>query len=301
MVHARPIPTLSDKKLLALEKQATSIREDLIHMLAHAGSGHSAGPLDLADIFTAFYFHILEHKPKKPSWEDRDRLLLSCGHNVPVRYVAMAHAGFFPKEKLKTFRQFGSTLQGHPEIAFLPALENTSGPLGDGAAQSVGVAYASKQDQVDWHTYCILSDGELEAGIVWESALFAAHHKLDNLTWVIDRNFIQIDGSTELVSTLEPLHDKFASFGFEVVEVDGHNIREFVEACAYAKAITDRPTVIIAHTVPGKGVDFMEGNYLWHGTIPGIGPENKVKHEDQEKAAIRSIRTLGGKIISEME
>lgn len=301
MAHTRPIPILSEKKLIALEARATAIREDLIHMLARGGSGHSAGPLDLADIFTAFYFHILEHNSKKPAWKDRDRLLLSCGHNVPIRYVTMAHAGYIEKSVLKTFRKLGSPLQGHPEITFLPALENTSGPLGDGAAQSVGLAYAGKCDDVEWHTYCILSDGELEAGIVWESAMFAAKHKLDNLTWIIDRNFIQIDGNTEDIAQIEPLHDKFAAFGFEVVEIDGHNIREFVDACSYAKTITDKPTVIIAHTIPGKGVDYMEGNYLWHGNPPGLGPEDKVKRTEQEKAAVRSIRTLGGKIVSELE
>lgn len=301
MPHIRPIPLLSEKKLLELEARAVEIREDLIHMLARGGSGHSAGPLDLADIFTAFYFHILEHRPKQPMWKERDRLLLSCGHNVPVRYVSMAHAGYIEKSALKTFRQLGSPLQGHPEITHLPALENTSGPLGDGAAQSVGLAYAAKQDAAEWHTYCILSDGELEAGIVWESAMFAAKHKLDNLTWIIDRNFIQIDGNTEDIARLEPLHDKFAAFGFEVVEVDGHNIREFVEACQYSKTISDQPVVIIAHTIPGKGVDFMEGNYLWHGSPPGLGPEDKVARRRQESAAVRSIRTLGGKIVSEID
>lgn len=301
MSHIRPIPLLSEKKLVSLEGRATNIREDLIHMLARAGSGHSAGPLDLADIFTSFYFHILEHRPAQPMWKYRDRLLLSCGHNVPVRYVAMAHAGYFDISALKTFRQLGSPLQGHPEITHLPALENTSGPLGDGAAQSVGVAYAAKQDSAEWHTYCILSDGELEAGIVWESAMIAARHELDNLTWIVDRNFIQIDGNTEDIAALEPLHEKFSSFGFEVVEVDGHNIREFVEACQFAKTITQRPVVIIAHTTPGKGVDYMEGNYLWHGAPPGKGPENKVTRKTQEAAAVRSIRTLGGKIVSEME
>lgn len=301
MAHQRPIPTLSDKKLLELEKRATEIREDLIHMLARAGSGHSAGPLDLADIFTAFYFHILEHRPKTPMWKERDRLLLSCGHTVPVRYVAMAHAGYIKKDILKTFRKLHSPLQGHPEITHLPALENTSGPLGDGAAQSVGIAYAAKMDKAIWHTYCVLSDGELECGIVWESAMFAARHKLDNLTWIIDRNNIQIDGRTEDISHLEPLHEKFTSFGFEVVEVDGHNIREFVESCAYAQTIAERPTVIIAHTIPGKGVDFMEGKYEWHGLPPGLGPEDTVQRINQERAAIRSIRTLGGKITSEME
>jgi transketolase len=300
MPEIRPIANLTDKKLLQLEKKAADIRIDLMKMLENAGSGHSAGPLDLADIFTALYFHILEHNPKKPDWELRDRLLMSCGHNVPIRYATMAHAGYFPKKELMTLRKLGSRLQGHPEITHLPGLENTSGPLGDGSPQSAGLAYIGLQEESPWHVYCILSDGELDAGITWEAAMFAAKYKLYNLTWIIDRNNIQIDGNTEDIMPLEPLHDKFKAFNFEVIEVDGHNIREIIDACALAKTIHS-PVAIIAHTIPGRGVDYMEKDFRWHGVPPGKGPADKVKQDEQLKQALKSIRTMHGKIISEME
>lgn len=301
MPDVRPIPTLTEKKLLNLEKRANDIRQDLLKMLEEAGSGHSAGPLGMADIFTALYFHVLQHDPKKPLWEDRDRLLLSCGHIVPIRYAAMAHAGYFPKSELKTLRKLGSKLQGHPEITHMAGLENTSGPLGDGSPQSCGVAYAGKMDGSPWHTYCIMSDGELEAGITWEAAMFAGRNELHNLTWIIDRNNIQIDGYTEDIMPLEPLRDKFEAFNFEVVEIDGHNIKEFVDACNYTRTIWNRPSVIIAHTIPGKGVDFMEFDYKWHGAPPGKGTEDKVKKDKQLAEALKDLRTLGGKITSEAE
>ncbi len=293
MPEVRAIPELTEKKLLWLEEKANVIRQDILKMLTKAGSGHSAGPLGMADIFTALYFHVLEHNPKKPNWADRDRLLLSNGHICPVRYVTMAHAGYIKMEELNTLRQFGSRLQGHPEIAWLPAMENTSGPLGDGNPQAVGLAYVGKLEKKPWHVYCVMSDGELEAGITWEAALFASKHHLHNLTWIIDRNNIQIDGYTEDVMPLEPLRDKFEAFGFEVIDIDGHNIREFVDACNYAKAYWDKPTVILAHTIPGKGVSFMEFEPKWHGIPP--------KDKDELNLALKELRTLGGKIISESE
>lgn len=301
MPDVRPIATITEKKLLSLEKKANLIRQDLLKMLERAGSGHSAGPLGMADIFTALYFHILNHDPKKPTWKDRDRLLLSCGHIVPIRYAVMAHAGYFPKSTLNTLRKLGSPLQGHPEVHLLPSLENTSGPLGDGSPQSAGMAYIAKAEDLPWHTYCVMSDGELEAGITWEAALFAGRNKLHNLTWIVDRNNIQIDGYTEDIMPLEPLKDKFEAFNFEVVEVDGHNIREFVDACRYAQSIWERPVVIIAHTIPGKGVDFMEFDYKWHGNPPGKGTEEKVAKDKQLQEALKDLRTLGGKITSESE
>ena len=270
-------------------------------MLTAAGSGHSAGPLGMVDIFTALYFHILQHDPKKPGWEERDRLLLSCGHIVPVRYATMAHAGYFPMKDLLTLRKFGSKLQGHPEYHVMPSLENTSGPLGDGSPQSAGMAYVAKREDLPWQTYCVLSDGELEAGITWEAAMFAGKNRLHNLTWIIDRNNIQIDGFTEDIMPLEPLKEKFEAFNFAVIEVNGHNIKEIVEACQYAQSIWEHPVVIIAHTIPGRGVDFMENDYKWHGAPPGKGPEDKVKHEKQRAEALRDLRTLGGRIESESE
>lgn len=297
MAEIRPVPNLTEKKIVELENKAKSIRENLMKMLEKAGSGHSAGPLDLTDIFTALYFHVLEHNPKKPDWELRDRLLLSCGHNVPVRYATMAEAGYFPKKELMTLRKLGSRLQGHPEITHLPGLENTSGPLGDGSPQSAGMAYIGLQDERPWHVYCILSDGELNAGITWEAAMFAAKYNLYNLTWIVDRNNIQIDGETENIMPLEPLHDKFRAFNFEVIEIDGHNMREIIDACTFAKTIHS-PVVIIAHTIPGRGVDYMEKDFRWHGAPPGKGPDDRVAKEKQLKEALKSIRTMHGKIIA---
>lgn len=294
MPHTRQtIAPLTDAKLRKLELQANDIRQDVLSMLTQAGSGHSAGPLGMADIFTALYFHVLHHNPRRPDWVDRDRLFLSNGHIVPIRYATMAHAGYFPKNELRTLRKFGSQLQGHPEYRWLPALENTSGPLGDGSSQAVGAAYIGMLEKAPWHVYCVMSDGELAAGITWEAALFAAKHKLHNLTWIIDRNNIQIDGYTEDIMPLEPLHEKFASFGFTVLEIDGHNIREFVDACDRSKATWETPTVIIAHTIPGKGVSYMEFEPSWHGKPPKAGSELN--------SALKELRTLGGKIQSEME
>ncbi len=284
---------LHDKKLQELEETARSIREDIIDMLVEAGSGHSAGPLGLTDIFTALYFHILVHDPKKPDWEDRDRLLMSCGHNVPVRYVTMAHAGYFPKTHLMTLRKFGSPLQGHPEIEWLPGVENTSGPLGDGSPQAAGMAYAGLLDQKPWRVYCILSDGELEAGITWEAMLFAGRNKLYNCTFIIDRNNIQIDGNTEEVMPLEPLAEKFEAFNLNVIRCAGNSIRDFVTAVERAHGVSEKPSVIIADTIPGYGVDFMEYNFEWHGKPP--------KQGDEAIKAINDLRTLGGVIKSEHE
>lgn len=285
------IAPLTDKKLKMLEIKANDIRQDILAMLNKAGSGHSAGPLGLTDIFTALYFHIMVHDPKKPNWAGRDRLFLSNGHCVPVRYATMASAGYFDRAELSTLRQFGSRLQGHPEMRFLPGLEHTSGPLGDGSSQACGMAYVGKMEKAPWQVYCVMSDGELQAGITWEAALFAAKNQLHNLTWIIDRNNIQIDGNTEDVMPLEPLSEKFEAFGFNVLNIDGHNLQEITAACDQAKATWGQPTVIIAHTIPGKGVDFMENDFTWHGKPP---------NKDELKVALKELRTLGGQIESEM-
>ena len=237
-------------------------------MLAEAGSGHTAGPLGMADIFTAFYFQILKHNPSDPLWIERDRLILSNGHIVPVHYAALAHAGYFPFEETKTLRKLGSRLQGHPEREKLPGIETTSGPLGSGLSQASGIAYAGKMDKADFRTYCLMSDGELQAGNTWEAMMFAGANKLGNLTAVIDRNNIQISGYTENIMPLEPLREKFEAFNWHVVDVDGHNIEEFVNAVEMSKAIFERPTMIIAHTIPGKGIKKIEFDYLWHGKPP---------------------------------
>jgi transketolase len=276
-----------------LETIANDIREDIIRMLEHAGSGHSAGPLGLADIFTALYFDIMKYDPKNPTWEERDILLLSNGHCVPVQYTAMAHAGFFDRKELMTLRQLGSRLQGHPERTKLPGLENTSGPLGSGLSQACGIALALRMDkqQHRW-VYVVMGDGEQDEGNVWEAAMLAGKYKLHNVIAITDRNNIQIDGPTETVMPLEDFKAKWEAFGWHVLEIDGNDIEAVIDACAMARAIIEKPTMIIAHTVPGKGVDFMEYDFAWHGKPPD--------HEQAIKA-LHELRTLGGKIRSEHE
>ncbi len=259
---------IDDKKVKELEVKANEIRQSIIEMLFEAGSGHTAGSLDMADIFTAFYFHILNHDPKNPDMEDRDRLILSNGHIVPVRYASMAHVGYFPIEELKTLRKFGSRLQGHPERERLPGLETTSGPLGSGLGQASGIAYGARMDGKKFRTYCLMSDGEHDAGNIWESVLFAGKNKLSNLTGIIDRNNIQINGVTEDIMPLEPFREKYEAFGWHVIDIDGHNMEEIVESVEQAKAIFEKPTLIMAHTIPGKGIKEIEFDYAWHGKPP---------------------------------
>ena len=283
---------IHDKKLKELEEIAQTIRQDIIKMLLEAKSGHSAGPLGFADVMTALYFHIANLDPKKPDWPDRDRIVLSHGHMAPVLYAALAHRGFFPKKELMTLRKMGSRLQGHPHLGSLPGLENTGGPLGQGISQAAGMAWAGLHDKKDWRVFCLMGDGELDEGQCWEAFMFAGKNKLRNLTVIIDRNNIQIDGFTENVMPLEPLRAKFEAFNFHVIDVDGHNIREIVDACNEAEAIYEKPTVILAHTIPGKGVEFMERDFKWHGVSPNA---------EQAKEALNLLRTLGGKIRSEHE
>jgi transketolase len=281
---------VSDEDIQMIESKAEAIRETIIHMLLAAGSGHTAGPLGMADIFAAFYFYILKHDPQKPEWDERDRLILSNGHIVPVRYAAMAHAGYFPVEECLTLRKFGSRLQGHPEATKLPGLETTSGPLGSGLSQAAGIAYGLRMDGKKNYTYCALSDGEHDEGNLWEAVLFAGKNKLGNLIAVVDRNNIQIDGYTEDVMPLEPFADKYRAFGWHVLEVDGHNIRQFVDAVGEAQAIYEKPSIIIAHTIPGKGVPEIERDFTWHGKAPTT---------EEAERFLRALRTLGGKIESE--
>ena len=283
---------LHEKKLQYLEELANRIREDVIETLVEAGSGHSAGSLGMADIFTAFYFHILNHKPKRPQWEDRDRLILSNGHICPVQYATLAHAGYFPFEELKTLRKLNSRLQGHPHRGSLPGVETTSGPLGSGLSQAIGMALAARLDKKRYRVYCLMSDGEHDEGNTWEAVLFAGKNRLNNITAVIDRNNIQIDGYTENIMPLEPLRKKYEAFNWNVVDVDGHNIQQFVDAVFEAHAIFEKPTAIIAHTIPGKGVSFMEHDYLWHGKPPS---------KEEARRALGELRTLGGRIKAEHE
>lgn len=272
-----------------LDEKANAIRKDIITMLEAAGSGHSAGPLGLADMFAALYFDIMNYDPTNPEWEDRDYFFLSNGHTVPVQYAAMAEAGFFDKEELLTLRKLGSRLQGHPERTKLPGLENTSGPLGSGLSQAAGVAYALQYLDKQPHrfVYTVMGDGELDEGNIWEAAMFAGKNKLSQLIGFVDRNNIQIDGSTEDVMPLEDLRGKWESFGWHVQEIDGHNIESIIDAASMARAITNKPSVILAHTIPGKGVDFMEYDYKWHGMPP---------NHEQAREALMKLRTLDGKI-----
>ncbi len=261
-----PFKKIDDEKQLKLI--ANDIRQDVIQMLAVAGSGHPGGSLGMTDVFTALYFNVLRHDPKKPDWADRDILILSNGHICPARYATMAHAGYFPKEELKTLRKFGSRLQGHPHRTSLPGLETTSGPLGSGLSQACGVALALRMDGKHNRVYCITSDGEHDEGNTWEGILFANKMKLQNLTVIIDRNNMQIDGHTEDVMPLEPLREKYEAFGWHVMDVDGHNTHHIIDALEESKKIYERPTCIIAHTIPGKGVSFMENDPEWHGKAP---------------------------------
>lgn len=292
MTRQNMFDSLHDTKLKLLEEKAIKIREDLISMLTEAGSGHTAGPLGMADIFTALYFHVLEHDPKKPDNPNRDRLFLSNGHICPIWYTTLSHAGYLPREEmLHTLRKLGSRLQGHPHRKSLTPIENPSGPLGQGLSQAIGYAYGARMDNAKFRVYCVLSDGEHDEGQTWEAYLFGGKYKLSNITVIIDRNNIQIDGMTEIIMPLEPLRAKIESFGWHVMEIDGHNIREFVDACSAAKATYEKPTAIIAHTIPGKGVGFMEFDYLWHGKPPKAGEESE--------HALHDLRTLEGKIKSE--
>lgn len=291
---------LSDTEVERLEREANEIRQSIIEMLVAAGSGHTAGPLGMADIFTLLYFHILKHDPKNPLWPERDRVVLSNGHICPVLYATLAQRGYFDKDELLTLRQFGSRLQGHPHRGSLPGIETTSGPLGEGLSQAVGMAIGLRMDNpyTSQYVYCLMSDGELQEGQTWEAAMLAGKEKIHNLIAIIDRNGIQIDGNTEDVMPLEPLREKFESWNFDVQEVDGHNFMMLADAVGKAQSVYSQPSVIIAHTVPGKGVDIFERDYRWHGNPPGKGPEDKVKKADQAKVALQKLRTLSGSITS---
>ena len=286
---------LTDEKIIELEMVANEIRKSIIEMLVEAGSGHTAGPLGMADIFAALYFHILKHDPENPEWEERDRLVLSNGHICPVLYATMAHAGYLPVKELLTLRKFGSRLQGHPHREFLPALETSSGPLGSGLSQATGMAIADRIDNgrsSGKFFYCLTGDGELNEGQNWEAIQLAGKENLHNLITIVDRNNIQIDGYTQDVMPLDPLSEKFASHNWHVQEIDGHNFASIVEAVGKAQAVFENPSVIIARTVPGKGVKDFERKPEWHGKPP--------KGEEAEMA-LKELRTLGGKIKSEHE
>ena len=282
---------LTDAKVLILENKAREIRRSIIESLIEAKSGHTAGPLDMADIFTYLYFHALKHDPKNPTWQYRDRLVLSNGHICPVLYATMAHAGYFPVEKLKTLRKLGSSLQGHPHREWLSSLETSSGPLGSGLSQTIGMALVDRIDNgrsSGKQFYCLMGDGELNEGNCWEAAMLAGKEKLQNLTVIVDRNNIQIDGFTEDIMPLNPLVDKWRAFNWHVQEIDGHNFRDIDRAVGEAHAVFDRPSVIIANTIPSKGIPEFERKFEWHGKPPGTAEEIET--------ALRAVRTLGGRV-----
>ncbi|SET06059.1 transketolase subunit A [Natronincola peptidivorans] len=265
-----------------LKEKAQVIRKDIIAMLHEAGSGHPGGSLSAADILAVLYFHEMKIDPKNPKWEDRDRFVLSKGHAAPVLYAALAEKGFFPKEELMGLRKINAMLQGHPEMKGTPGVEMSTGSLAQGFSSASGMAIAGKIDKKDYRVYTLLGDGELQEGMIWETAMASAHHKLDNLTAILDYNKLQIDGPNAEVMGVDPVTDKFKAFGWQVLEIDGHSFEEIIEAFAKAKATKEKPTMIIANTIKGKGVSFMEGSVDWHGNAP--------KEEDTRKA----LQELGG-------
>lgn len=289
---------LLDTEVTLLARTANEIRQSIIESLIAAGSGHTAGPLDMADVFTLLFFKIMRIDPKNPHWSERDRLILSNGHICPVLYATMAHRGFFPVDELLTLRKFGTRLQGHPHRTSLPGLETSSGPLGSGMSQAIGMALAERMDNPysSKYFYCLMGDGELNEGQVWEAAMLAGKEKLHNLICIVDRNGIQIDGFTKDVMPLEPLRDKFESFGFDVQEVDGHNFHALYDAITKAQAVYDKPSLIIAHTIPSRGVDVFERDFRWHGNPPGKGPEDRVPKDKQGEVALRKLRSLNDMI-----
>ena len=264
-----------------LYKKSNKLKQTVIDMLTEAGSGHTAGSLGTAEIFTALYFQILNVDPKNPHKKNRDRFLLSNGHICPIWYATLSERGFFPKSELWKLRKINSKLQGHPKMNSLPGIENTSGSLGQGLSQAIGVAISAKMDNLNYRVYCMTGDGELNEGQIWEAAMFAPNRKLNNITWIIDRNNIQSDGKTEDIMPLEDLKEKLESFNWFVVEINGHSIEEIISACKMAKSITQRPTAIIAHTIPGEGIEFMENNYKWHGKVPNKKEAIAAKEELQ--------------------
>ena len=281
-----------DDRLKELEEIAAKLRYEAVQMVINAGSGHVAGPLGMADVFTALYFEVMKHDPKNPDWEERDRLVLSNGHIVPIQYAAMAYAGYFDKKELKTLRKYGSPLQGHPHRTMLKGIEASSGPLGSGLGQGVGMAFGLKLNKMPNQVFVLMGDGEQDEGVVWEAAMAAGKYKLANLTMLIDRNNIQIDGTTEDVMPLEPIKERYESFGWHVLDINGNNIREVIDAFDTANSIWEKPVCIIAHNVPGKGVDFMEFDFHWH---------SKAFTDEEAKESLHQLRTLGGRITSEHE
>jgi transketolase len=266
-----------------LEEKARCLRCHIIKMLAEAGSGHPGGSLSAVEIVTALYFHVLRIDPRNPSWPDRDRFILSKGHAAPLLYAALAERGFFPVEELLTLRKLGSRLQGHPDLRKVPGVEASTGSLGQGLSIGLGIALAGKLDRKGYRVYVLLGDGEIQEGQVWEAAMAAAHYRADNLTAIVDYNGLQIDGPVAEVLSPLPIAEKWRSFGWEVREVDGHNFRDLLEAFSWAARVQEKPSLIIARTVKGKGIPFMENAVDWHGKAPT---------KEQAEEALAALRGL---------
>jgi len=255
-------------ELEKLQRMCRVVREDILRMIAAAGSGHPGGSLSAVEILVGLYFSRLRHRPAKPDWAERDRFILSKGHIAPALYAVMAHAGYFPREELLTLRKLGSRLQGHPAKGRPPGIEVSTGSLGQGLSIGVGLAVAAKLCGYPWRTYVLMGDGEIQEGQIWEAAMSAGHYRLDNLCGIVDRNYMQIDGSTEDVMMLDPCADKWRAFNWHVIEIDGHDIAQVVAAYDEAASVKNKPTVIVARTIKGKGVPFMENKAAWHGKAP---------------------------------
>lgn len=272
---------LEKTEIQELEFKARKVREDIIDEVYHAKSGHPGGSLSITDILTVLYFKEMNVNPENPEWEDRDRFVLSKGHCSPALYSCLANRGFFPVEDLKTFRNINSYLQGHPDKNKVPGVDMTTGSLGQGLSAANGMAIAGKMDKKDYRVYCVLGDGEIEEGQIWEAAMAADKYKLDNLCVIVDNNNLQIDGTIEEVMSSYPIDEKFKSFGFQVINIDGHDIEEIIKAFEVARNVKGKPTCIIAKTIKGKGVDFMENQAGWHGKAP---------NEEQYKQAMEELK-----------
>ena len=264
-----------------LKKKANIIRQHVIEMVHEAGSGHPGGALSAADIITALYFNIMRHDPRNPEWPERDRFVLSKGHAAPAYYAALAETGYFPVEELLTLRKLGSRLQGHPSMRHLPGIDMSTGSLGQGLSAGIGMALGGRLDRKDYYVYVVVGDGEMQEGSIWEAAMSASHYKLDHLIAFLDRNRLQIDGRTEQVMPIEPIKEKWEAFGWHVLEINGHDFSEIFRAVAEGKACNGKPTMIIANTIKGKGVSFMEGSLHFHGKAP---------NDEQYEIAMRELR-----------
>lgn len=272
---------LEELKIAELKQKARKVREDIIEEVYQAKSGHPGGSLSIADVLTVLYFREMNIKPENPKWEDRDRFVLSKGHCSPALYSCLANRGFFPVEDLKTFRNINSYLQGHPDKNKVPGVDMTTGSLGQGLSAANGMAIAGKMEQKEYRVYCVLGDGEIEEGQIWEAAMASNKYKLDNLCVIVDNNNLQIDGTVEEVMSPYPIDEKFKSFGFEIINIDGHDIEEIIKAFEVARNVKGKPTCIIAKTIKGKGVDFMENQAGWHGKAP---------NEEQYEQAMKGFK-----------